>query len=265
MILNYSRSGAGASLFLLHGLFGSLTNWGTIGRRLAERFDVVAVDLRNHGRSPHSPIHTYPDMAADVVEMMDALGIEHVHLVGHSMGGKVAMECALSFPDRIKKLIVEDIAPVAYSSPLDEITDILLSINLAAFSSRGAVEKALRPRVPDDRMRQFLLTNLRRDDKGGFSWRMNLSGLKENLGSINGAIPGGRVFGCPALFLSGELSEYVTESSWQAILSLFPRAVFQTVPEAGHWVHADAPEAVVGAINDFLGGESKVPSPERHG
>jgi pimeloyl-ACP methyl ester carboxylesterase len=252
MQVNFQAYGQGPPFIILHGLFGSSDNWQSVGRRLGEQFHVFALDQRNHGRSPHSSEMNFQVMAEDVREFVQQEKLERAHLMGHSMGGKTAMMFALIFPEHVDKLIIVDIAPRAYSPDHAEILKALLSIDFTQFRERGSIEKALEPKIPEKVVRQFLLKNLERVQEGGFRWRMNLKAIAAKYDQLSAALPTGRVFDKPALFIRGERSEHVREADWAMIVQLFPDARLQTVPGAGHWVHTDAPEAFLEVVQDFI-------------
>jgi esterase len=251
MNLNFQEYGKGRPLLILHGLLGSLDNWHTLSKAFATSFRVLAVDQRNHGRSPHSDIFTYGAMAEDLVEFLDRLEIKSTILLGHSMGGKTAMQVALSHPERVEKLIVVDISPRAYPPLHDELLEALQSINLADYQSRQQVDKALETRVPEFPVRQFLLKNLSRDASGEFSWKANLDVIFRNYKEIARQITAFDPFPKPALFVKGSRSGYILDSDTPAIRRLFPRSTISTI-EAGHWIHADSPEPFADLVRRFL-------------
>lgn len=247
--------GAGEPVVILHGLLGSSRNWQAIGKQLGRRHRVLLPDLRDHGLSPWSEATSYPAMAADLAALLDRLGLASAAFVGHSMGGKAAMTLALLQPERVRRLAVIDIAPVAYGHRgfLDYIA-ALEALDLAALGRRAEADAALAPAVPDAGVRAFLLQNL--DVEGGrLVWRPNLQGLARAMATITGfpdeALAGRRYTG-PALFLRGERSAYVLPEHRAAIDSHFPRARLVTVRGAGHWVQADAPAVVTAALERFL-------------
>lgn len=250
--LHFSSRGQGPALVILHGLFGSLDNWQTVSSRLAGHFRVLSVDQRNHGRSFHSPEMTYPVMALDVLRFLEGHGLGRASVIGHSMGGKTAMEFALRYPDRLDRLIVVDVAPRAYPPRHRQILEALLSLRLGAFESFRDLETALAPAVPDKATRQFLLKGAERDPQGGFRWRMNVRGIAENYGRLCEAVEPDRQCGRPALFIRGERSDSLLPEDFDPIRRLFPQARFRSVAGAGHWVHADAPEPFVRAALEFL-------------
>lgn len=187
MQLHYEEIGHGPPLMILHGLFGSLENWHTISRRLAEHLRVIAVDQRNHGRSPHSPEMNYPLMARDLLELMSRLHLGSTSVLGHSMGGKTAMQFALLHPAQVDKLVVVDISPRSYPPRHDYIFEALLGLKLSAFHTRQEMEAALAPAIPDIATRRFLLKNLGRGPTGEFYWKMNLHELCTNYNRLTEA------------------------------------------------------------------------------
>lgn len=246
----YSENGE--PLIVMHGLFGSLGNWSGQSRQLATDFAVYGLDLRNHGASPHSDDMDYTAMANDVIEFMDDHGIERCHLLGHSMGGKTAMQTALSAPQRIDRLVVADIAPVHYSGQHDSILDGLEAIDLNSIVSRNEADKSLAEHEPDELVRQFLLTNLVRSAEGGFSWRINLPVLKSNYDRLREAPASDGVFEGPTLFVKGALSNYITEKHREAILARFPNAKTKVIMHTGHWLHAEKPQTFYRIVHGFL-------------
>ena len=250
--LFYRVTGSGFPLVILHGLFGSSNNWNSLARRFGDFFTVYTLDLRNHGHSPHHPLHTYPAMAEDVAEFVRQESIESLHLLGHSMGGKVAMEFALTYPSMVRKLVVADIAPVRYQLHHDTIFDALTDFHPEEFQSRTAMDLFLKAKIPDDRVRGFLLTNIRRTGDGAFAWTLNLAALYENRESIDAALLPGRQFTGPTLFIRGERSDYLATEHRAAIEQFFPHAQVTTIGGAGHWLHADAPDRFLELVREFL-------------
>lgn len=252
MQLNHQCHGEGAPLIILHGLLGSLDNWQNISRRLAEIFRVCALDLRNHGRSPHSEAFNYDAMTDDLLEFLDAQQIRRTRLMGHSMGGKTAMYFTLKHPERVEKLVVVDIAPRAYPPSHLPIFDALLSLDLGAFRERGEIDRELAAKIPEAAVRQFLLKNLTRNEQGGFRWKPNLPAIRKNYDSLNDEIKTNRTFDGPTLFIKGGKSDYINESGRAMIQKLFPNATLSSIPQAGHWVHADAANEFVKSVENFL-------------
>jgi len=252
MQLHFKQLGHGEPLVLLHGLFGSSDNWQPIALRLSEKFQVFAVDHRNHGQSPHSAEMNYPLMAGDVEKFMAARGIESASVIGHSMGGKTAMQLALQFPSRVAKLVVADMAPRAYAPAHDKIFAALLALDLPSFQTRQQIEDALAPEIPNLVLRRFLLKNLGRNADGKFFWKINLSGLAQNYLKLGEPVAVSAPFTKPALFLRGGKSKYLKPEDEPLIRELFPLAQIQTIAGAGHWVHADQPEEFLRRLLDFL-------------
>lgn len=235
---------------ILHGMLGSSRNWQTAGRDLAARKRVLALDLRNHGLSPHADTMTYPEMVEDVVAWMDARGFASVDLVGHSMGGKVAMLLACRRPSRVGSLVVVDIAPKDYRwrAHRDEFA-AMNELDLADLKSRAEAEMRMEGRVPSWAMRKFLATNLERAPGGGWKWQPNLPALTAALPALerNPLEPTDRFSGRAAFILGGK-SDYVGPNDYKAILGHFPAAVIQTLPASGHNPHIEDRAALVGAV-----------------
>jgi esterase len=248
--------GAGPPVVILHGLLGSSRNWQAIAKQLGQRYRVVLPDLRNHGASPWSPAMTYPAMAADLELLLDRLGLAEAAVVGHSMGGKAAMTLALTRPERVSRLVVVDIAPVDYGGRgfLDYIA-ALQALDLDALHRRAKADAALAEAVPDAGVRAFLLQNLGFEG-GRPRWQPDLDSLARSMPTITGfpAELAGRRYPGPTLLIRGERTSYVTEDGVAACRALCPGARLLTVRGAGHWVHADAPAIVIGALERFLSG-----------
>lgn len=251
MNLNFQEYGKGQPLLILHGLLGSLDNWHTLSKTFAASFRVLAVDQRNHGRSPHSDVFTYDAMAEDLVEFLDRLQIKSTSLLGHSMGGKTAMQLALSHPERVEKLIVVDISPRAYPPLHDELLEAMLSVDLNVYQSRQEVDKALEVRIPEFPVRQFLLKNLSRGASGKFSWKANLDVISRNYKEIARQIIAQDPFPKPTLFVKGIRSNYILDSDTPAIRRLFPLATISAL-DSGHWIHAETPKPFADLVVRFL-------------
>lgn len=252
MQLHFKEYGQGRPVVLLHGLFGSSDNWHPIALRLAESFRVLALDHRNHGQSPHSSEMDYPVMAADVDRFMAAQGLDRARVIGHSMGGKTAMQLALHFPARVEKLVVADMAPRAYAAAHDQIFTALLGLDLPRYQQRVEIEAALAPAIPNPVLRRFLLKNLGRNEEGGFYWKINLPDIAQNYWRLREPVAGDAPFGRPVLFIRGGKSKYLLPADEPLIREWFPAAEIRTIPEAGHWVHADQPAEFLRLILDFL-------------
>jgi esterase len=255
MNLHFRALGSGSPLVILHGLLGSLDNWLPIAQRLATRFRVFLVDSRNHGQSPHAPEFGYDEMVEDLREFLEQQRIEKAHVLGHSMGGKVAMRFAQSHPNLLNKLVVVDIAPREYPSRYGGLMDAMLAVDVAHLQRRDEVDQALTLAVPDKSLRQFLLKNLGRNEAGHLFWKPDLKAIRANYDLIRRDLPKAQCH-CPALFIRGEQSAYIQPDDLNLIQQLFPLARIETVPGAGHWVHANAPEQVVELVTKFLSAES---------
>ncbi|MFE3838484.1 alpha/beta fold hydrolase [Pseudogemmobacter sonorensis] len=240
-------------LVIAHGLYGSGRNWNVIARRLADLRDVIAVDMRNHGESPRFPTQGYADMAGDLAEVIESLG-GTADLLGHSMGGKAAMQLALTEGDnaRIRRLVVADIAPVAYAHDQSQYARAMRGLDLGGLTSRGEADRRLAGGVDDPALRAFFLQSLDLKAEGGPRWRLNLDVLEAEMPKIVGW-PGttGR-FDAPALFVTGSESGYVRAENRETIRSLFPKARFARLPGAGHWLHADKPREFEETVRVFL-------------
>jgi len=253
--LHVRSVGEGPPVVILHGLFGSSDNWQTFALQLAERgYRAVLPDLRNHGRSPHSDEHTYVAMAADLGELIRAESLSSPVLVGHSMGGKAAMLAALKDPDAVGGLVVVDMAPGPYAQDQHAVADALAGMDLAAIHNRRDADAALAERIRDPATRGFLLKNLNRKDDNTFGWRFNLEVLRRTAGAMSEGIDASVPYPKPALFIRAERSDYITEKDRPLIKKLFPAATVATAPGAGHWVHVDAPDWLLGKVVSYLAG-----------
>jgi pimeloyl-ACP methyl ester carboxylesterase len=250
MILNAIQAGEGPPVVLLHGLFGAARNFGSLQRALAARFRVVALDMRNHGDSPHGADMSYPSQAADVRETLDALGIGTAAVVGHSMGGKAAMAMALRWPDTVGRLLVSDIAPVVYEHGNDVIAAALAAIPLSASLTRQMADTALADTVPRADIRAFLLQNLRFGQNP--HWRIGLSEIAGAIADLEGWIDLPGTYAGPSLFVTGARSDYVLAEHRPTIRRWFPSARFVAIKDAGHWVHADNPAGFLSVLEAFL-------------
>ena len=252
MKLHYHVTGHGHPLIILHGLFGSSDNWFTLAKFLGEKYKVWTVDQRNHGRSPHSDQFNYRIMADDINDLLIQEGIRSVFLLGHSMGGKTAMQFALMYPEKVDRLIVVDIAPKIYPAKHDQIFEALFALRLDRHKTRAELDSALSQHIRDYAVRQLLLKNVLRDDAGNFKWRIDVSTIYANYDKVNEAIDGGHQFTKPALFIRGSRSSYILDEDKPQIKSIFPSAEFVSIENAGHWVHAEAPQEFAGIVMEFL-------------
>jgi len=251
MILFERHFGSGEPIIILHGLFGQSDNWTSIARKLGEHFTVYTLDLRNHGQSGHDNEMNYDVMADDLLETIDHFGIQKMHLIGHSMGGKVAMLFALKYPERLNKLIIADIGPRFYEPHHQKILYGLNQLDLDSLSSRIDAENELSLFIPDTGTRQFLLKNLYRDTEGGFSWRFNLPIITAKINRIGEQLPKG-VCTTPTLFFHGGKSDYIIPSDYSDILQYFPNAEFEIMQGAGHWLHAENPTEFIRITNLWI-------------
>ena len=251
VILNrivHGEAGGGVPLVIAHGLFGSARNWGVIARRLSDRRQVIAVDMRNHGASPWCAHHGYEDMAADLAAVIAAAG-GRADVLGHSMGGKAAMALALRHPGLVRRLVVADIAPVAYGHSQLPVVRAMQAVDLERVARRADAEAMLAAQGVARPLQRFLTQSL---DVAGRRWRLNLDVLAAEMGRIMSFPPIEGQWGGPALFLTGAESDYVGPQHRGAIRARFPRARFARIPGAGHWLHADRPRAFEAAVRVFL-------------
>jgi esterase len=250
MILNAIEAGSGPPVVLLHGLFGAARNFGAVQRALAPRFRVIALDMPNHGDSPHEPDMRYATQAADVRETLLALGIELAAVIGHSMGGKAAMAMALRWPDQVGRLLVADIAPVTYRHGNEMIAEAMAAVPMTPSLTRQHADAALAETVPRPDIRAFLLQNLR----FGASprWRIGLDEIAAAIPDLEGwtGLPG--TYEGPSLFVSGANSDYLSREHRPIIRAQFPNARFVSIKNAGHWVHADNPSGFLSVVEAFL-------------
>ncbi|MEX0371529.1 MAG: alpha/beta fold hydrolase [Tateyamaria sp.] len=249
-MLTYTEHGdpAHPSLLIAHGLYGSGRNWNVIAKRLSDTRHVIAVDMRNHGHSFWSEDHSYPDLASDLAEVIDAIGAP-VDVVGHSMGGKAAMVLALSHPAHVNRVVIGDIAPVAYGHSQMQYIDAMRQVDLDAVTRRSDANAQLADLGVDPALCSFLTQSL---DVASRKWRFNLDALAANMPNILGFPDIGGAFDGPTLFLSGGQSDYVAPAYRDRIRALFPRSRFAKIPGAGHWLHADNPRAFEGTVRAFL-------------
>ncbi len=248
--LNYKTYGEGEPLIILHGLFGMLDNWSTIARRLGEFFQVFTIDLRNHGKSPHHPAMDYSIMAADIADFVESHQLKTIHVVGHSMGGKVAMQFAINYPHHLNKLLVVDIAPNAYKGNHAAIFKAFKSLDLPTINSRKQADEALKNILPDFSVRQFILKNLARNKDGQYFWRPAVDFIHNNYTNILSAIEGS--YDGHTLFIKGEQSNYIQSDADLSIQKQFHFAQLEVIKDAGHWIHAEQPVAFFETVKPFL-------------
>jgi esterase len=250
MRLNYIESGDGPPVVLLHGLFGSARNFGTVQRALAPLFRVIAMDARNHGASPHAAGMRYPTLAADVLDTLDVLKIERAAVIGHSMGGKTAMTISVMAPERVGRLLVADIAPVAYEHANGSVAGAMRAIPLHARLTRAETEATLVDAVPDPAVRTFLVQNLQFGSQP--RWRIGLDEIAAAIPDLEGWETLAGTYLGPTLFVSGARSDYVLREHRPVIRAMFPNARFVSVKSAGHWLHADNPAGFLSVVEAFL-------------
>ncbi len=244
-----------ATVLILHGLFGSKRNWQSIAKHLAKQYTVYTLDLRNHGESEHADTMSYESMAADVFQFISDNNLQQLAIVGHSMGGKVAMTMALQKPELIRQMVIIDIAPVAYEHSFAELISALNTLPLDQISNRQQANEFLKTSIQPQSLRQFMLQNLyKQEDQQTFAWRINLQAIQASLNDLM-AFPSSQHYSPyqnKVLFLKGEKSDYITHQYERQIYKLFPNALFITVAGAGHWLHAENPDFVVSEISKFI-------------
>ncbi len=253
MKLNFKKYGEGVTpLVIIHGFMGSLDNWHTLATKFADFGPVITVDQRNHGKSPHTAQHTIPLMVADLKAFLTENKLTSIYLMGHSMGGKVAMQFALDFPDKVEKLVIVDIAPRKYLRGHDDVFEAINAIDLNNIQSRKEAEMAMQSIMPDFGLRQFLLKNLERNETGAYQWKMNLPVLHYYYEEIIQEIGSNRKFLNPTLIIKGGKSKYISSKDEDDYLKLFPNYEMAIIPDAGHWVHAEQPELFFNKVEKFL-------------
>jgi esterase len=264
MELYYKVVGKGPSLIILHGLYGSGDNWVQIARALSKQFTVYLVDQRNHGRSPHNILHTYEAMTNDLSELVDKTGLDNFYLLGHSMGGKTAMSYTLKYGNKVKKLIVVDISPFSYHNIKyfedqhvlhKSIVDRFITAPVDKAKSRTEVDNYFAEKITNVNIRRFLLKNLKRNQNGKFSWRLNIHILLEGLNSVIDAIPpiklGAQSY-VDTLFIRGGKSPYITDDDLESINDVFSNAQFLKYENCGHWLHAEETQRFIKDVKSFL-------------
>lgn len=264
MRLFYREFGSGPPLIILHGLYGSSDNWISIAKSISSNFKVFLPDLRNHGQSPHSTVHDYNSMRDDLFILADDLKLDKFFLAGHSMGGKVALNFAFTWPEKLNGLLIADISPISekegrtneYNQHL-KILNTILSLDISGKISRTEIETQLAQKIKSQKVKSLILKNLKRESDSTFSWKLNASGILKNLDRImESVVPGESqsdpITGFPVLFLRADYSEYLPENDYERILKVFPGAEFITIPNSGHWIHIDNPEAIENCLLRLL-------------
>ena len=250
MKLYHKQLGQGKPLVILHGLFGFSDNWQTHAKKLSEYFEVTLVDLRNHGHSPWSDEFSYALMVQDLHDLFQDLQLQKPIILGHSMGGKLAMHFDQTYPDIIEKLIVVDMGVKAYPPHHAHILAAIQAIDLSRLNARSEAEAILKPFVDSEGIRQFLLKNLYWEDKGKLAWRVNFPVLEASMPEILRELPVQESF-TTALFIRGLLSNYILDEDIPTLEAFYPDFQFVSIPNAGHWVHAEAPDAFLDAVLSF--------------
>ena len=252
MQLNYKQFGNGTPLIILHGLFGSLDNWQTLAKQFAENFSVYIIDVRNHGKSPHTAEHDYISIAEDLKEFMQQQNIDKAHFIGHSMGGKAVMQFSILYPEKVLKQVIVDIAPKKYGRGHDDIFDAIFSLDFNTLQSRNEADEQLQKMIPDFGTRQFILKNLDRTDDGKYAWKFNLETLFREYENVRGGVTSSKPIDVETLVIKGEKSGYVTTEDEVNFKTLFPKTTIASVSNAGHWVHAENPRELLTLVNRFL-------------
>ena len=250
-MLNHKIFGQGDPIIILHGLFGMLDNWQTIAKKLAENYMVILVDQRDHGKSAHTEEFNYKVLAEDLPVFMEENWMHEAHIIGHSMGGKTAMQFAVDNPDMVEKLIIVDIGPKAYQAGHDIIFKALRGVSINEVTSRGEVEDAIGKYIDDAGVRLFLMKNLQRKKEGGFRWKMNLELLYREYPNIIDAIAYNEPVDVDTLFIYGKKSHYIEPSEIDGIKEIFSKSTFEAL-DAGHWIHAERPKELLQLVNEFL-------------
>jgi esterase len=264
MKLFYRKYGAGPPLIILHGLMGSSDNWVSIAKRISTSFTVYLPDMRNHGLSPYNDINDYDSISTDLLEFTDEHELGKFFLAGHSMGGKASVHFTLKYPGKIAGLLVADISPFRTANTISKEFDqglkllrIILETDVSGAESRNDIEALLAGKVPSVKFRAFIMKNLRRTPNNKFEWKINANALMRNIEEIMDGLPHETglntvISGFPVIFLKGEKSGYLPSGDWDYIVRIFPGAVLKIIKNSGHWIHADNPEEVSGALLSLL-------------
>lgn len=251
MKLHYRKLGQGEPLIILHGLFGLSDNWQTLGKRYAEDFTVYMVDQRNHGSSPRSEDWNYYVMSDDILELVNDEGLSKINILGHSMGGKTAMFFTVGHPEKVNRLLVADISPGYHLFNQHDVLEALSAVNFDVVKSRKDVENILSLYITDNGTKQFLLKNLYWTDEGDLDWKFNLSVILKNTDKIGEAVPVQKT-SVPTLVLKGGKSNYIKKEDEGLFSSIFPNSIIKVIPDAGHWLHAEQPQAFYEETLSFL-------------
>ncbi|MFY0688077.1 MAG: alpha/beta fold hydrolase [Cyclobacteriaceae bacterium] len=251
MKLHFKSLGDGEPIFILHGVFGSADNWITIGKQLAQKSKVYLIDQRNHGQSPHDTLFNYEVMAEDLFQLMKDEHLAHATIIGHSMGGKTAMEFACKYPSKVDNLVVVDIGPKAYPPHHHDVLAGFHAVKLEGLQSRNDADRQMSECISNPGVRQFLLKNLNRTSDG-FSWKHNLEVIEKNIEEIGKPLDPQKHYAGKTLFIRGSNSDYIKNDDIELIKNHFQNSRLETVENAGHWVHAEQPVALLEILNQFL-------------
>jgi esterase len=256
MELNYKSYGTGEPLLVLHGLWGMLDNWVSFAKSISSEYEVFLIDLRNHGKSAHSPEHNYYVMARDIYEFLEEQNIFSVNILGHSMGGKVALQFAVFFPGYVRKLVVADIFPKKYDADVSyehfKILEAIEFINHHKFSNRTDAEIAVTQIIADQKIAMLLFKNLTYIEPELIGWKFNSNALPNNFALLSENIEISHPIKAPVLFLKGEKSNYITTEDIQNLPHFFPNGIIEIIPKAGHWLHTDQPTIFRERVIEFL-------------
>lgn len=253
MKLFYRKFGQGQPLIILHGLFGQCDNWNTLAKQFSENgLEVFIVDLRNHGLSPHSEVWNYQVMSEDILELINDNELQNVILMGHSMGGKVAMQFAVDHPQVLNKLIVVDISPKYYPMHHQHVLDALQAVDFNVVKNRKEAEEILSKYISDFGTKQFLLKNIYWKTETELAWRFNLKVIVEQIENVGEALISDTVCSIPTLFIRGEKSNYILDEDRNSIQDIFPHYTLETIKDAGHWVHAEKPKEFFDCVMKFI-------------
>jgi len=252
MNLFFRKYGSGDALVILHGLFGSSMNWNSIGKKLSENYSVYLLDQRNHGKSFHSDDFNYEILSNDLNEFMIENQIEQAHLLGHSMGGKASLQFAFDYPEKVKSLAIVDIGLKKFRFQDSELLQAMIELDLNIVKSRKEIDEQLKDKIPEFALRQFIMQNIHRSKEGSFDWRMNLSVLANNIKEVGAEIDAKGVFAQPTLFIRGSKSDYILDEDMIELKKYFENVSFETIKDAGHWVHFDNPNDFLSLVEEFL-------------
>lgn len=253
MELFFRTTGSGEPLVILHGLIGMSDNWLTPAKRLASQYECIIPDLRNHGNSPHSSDFSLEGMADDLYELFHKQQISSAHLLGHSMGGRVALAFADKYPELIQKLIIVDIAPRKYSGSksIANLLEVMRRVDFSGITTISEIDDFLKKYIPDDRVRFLVMKNTKRTEHG-FDWKLNLSVIIENVEDLMTPVNENMHFEKPCLFIKGGKSDFITQDDVALIYKLFPQVQIEIIENADHWVHVDAPDEFIKCVERFL-------------